>query len=244
MVVWSLPTDIGSTTDRFGDMILDEWANLPLFPLNTVLFPGMVLPLHIFEERYKLMINRCLEEERPFGVLLIRQGREAGEVAVPHNVGTTTIIAGVNRFDDGRMNIVTIGSERFRLRSLHHGQPYLVGDAEPWPLIGAATERAREQVGSVRALFQHYLSLLAQAQGQKIEIDEVPVEPRTLALLVAISLQLPMPQKQRLLDQPTVSQMLRAERVIMRREQLLLNHVIQTQTKQWEGGYSGYLAKN
>ena len=71
----------------------NQWSDLPLFPLNTVLFPGMVLPLHIFEERYKLMINHCLEEERPFGVLLIREGKEVGSGAVPYQVGTTTMIA-------------------------------------------------------------------------------------------------------------------------------------------------------
>ena len=111
-----------------------QWTDLPLFPLNTVLFPGMVLPLHIFEERYKLMVNRCLEEELPFGVLLIREGREVGEQAVPHEVGTTTVIAGATRLDGGQLNIVTIGHERFRLRSIRYDQPYLVGDAEPWPL--------------------------------------------------------------------------------------------------------------
>lgn len=221
-----------------------QWTSLPLFLLNTVLFPGMVLPLHVFEDRYKLMINRCLEEERPFGVLLIREGKEVGEAAIPYDVGTTTMIAGVSRQDDGRMNIIAIGSERFRLRSLRQDQPYLVGDAEPWPLVGAATEQARDQVGPMRALFRQYLSLLAQAQGHKIEIEEVPTEPRMLALLIAISLQLPMPQKQRLLDQPTVPRMLLAERAIMNREQLLLHYIIQTQTKQWEGGFSGYLAQN
>jgi len=221
-----------------------QWTDLPLFPLHTVLFPGMVLPLHIFEERYKLMINRCLEEERPFGVLLIRAGKEVGGFSVPYQVGTTTLIAAVSRQDDGRMNVVTVGSERFRLRSLRYDQPYLVGNTEPWPLLGASTEQARDQVGPMRALFHHYLSLLAQAQGHKIEIEEVPTEPRTLALLIAIGLQLPMPQKQRLLDQPTVPHLLLAERAILRREQLLLNYMIQTQTKQWEGGYSGYLANN
>jgi hypothetical protein len=225
-------------------MDVSQWTDLPLFPLNTVLFPSMVLPLHIFEERYKLMINHCLEGKRPFGVLLIREGKEVGSGAVPYQVGTTTIIAGVSRMDDGQMNIVTIGHERFRLRAIRHDQPYLVGDAEPWPLIGADNERARNQVGSVRALFTSYLSLLALAQGQRVDVEEIPSEPRLLALLVAITLKLPMSQKQRLLDQPTVSHMLLAERAIMRREQLILNQMIQTQTEQWEGGFSGYLAKN
>ena len=223
---------------------MDKWTSLPLFPLSTVLFPGMVLPLHIFEERYKLMISRCLEEERPFGVLLIREGREVGGGALPYEVGTTALIAGVSRLEEGRMNIVTIGSERFRLHSIRHDQPYLVGDAEPWPLLGAELDQASEQAPLVGALFRQYLTLLAQAQGEKIDVDEVPAEPRALALLVAIALQVPTDQKQHLLHQPTVAQMLRVERALLRREQLILDHIIQTQSEQWEGGYSGLLAKN
>lgn len=222
----------------------DWWSALPLFPLHTVLFPGMVLPLHVFEERYKLMIHRCLEEEQPFGVVLIREGHEVGGPAIPYSVGTTTMIAGVSQLEDGRMNIVTIGNERFRLHAVRHDQPYLVGEAEPWPITGANSEQAREQVGPVRALLIQYLSLLAQAQGHRIEIEEVPSEPRMLALLSAITLQIPMPQKQGLLTQPTVHYMLRAERAIMRREQLILHYMIRTQRQQWEGGYSGYLARN
>jgi Lon protease-like protein len=221
-----------------------QWTNLPLFPLNTVLFPGMVLPLHIFEDRYKLMINRCLEEELPFGVLLIREGNEVGEHAVPHEVGTTTLIAGVTRLEGGQLNIVTIGHERFRLQSIRYDQPYLVGDAEPWPLRGDTGRKAKEQVGPIRALFRQYLSLLVQAQGDRIEIEEIPDQPRQLALLIAISLQLPMVQKQQLLVQPTVARLLLAERAVMNREQLLLDYVIRTQQDQWEGGFSGLLARN
>jgi Lon protease-like protein len=224
--------------------VRDEWKDLPLFPLNTVLFPGMVLPLYIFEERYKLMIDRCLEDDRPFGVVLIQEGKEVGGQALPFEVGTTSEIAGVNRFDDGRMNIVTIGGERFRLKRLSFDEPYLVGDAEPWPLAGSSTERAAKQVEPMRALLRLYLSLLAQAEGHKIKIEDIPTEPRALALLIAIALQLPMIQKQRLLSQPTVLNMLLAERAILRREQLILNYIIQTQKEQWEGGFSGYLARN
>jgi Lon protease-like protein len=223
---------------------MSEWADLPLFPLHTVLFPGMVLPLHIFEERYKIMIQRCLEEQRAFGVVLIRDGREAGGESTPYRVGTTALIASADELDDGRLNIVTIGSERFRLLDLRHDQPYLSAQAEPWPLRGASSEQAQAQVQPLRALFRNYLSQLAQAQGHKIEVEEVPDEPRLLALLIAIALQLPMPQKQALLDQPTVARMLWAERAILRREQLLLNYMIQTQEDQWEGGYSGFLSKN
>ena len=222
----------------------DRWIDLPLFPLNTVLFPGMILPLHIFEERYKLMIKHCLDEECPFGVLLIREGKEVGGTGVPHSVGTSALIASVTREDDGRMNIVTIGLERFRLRNLRRDRPYLVGDAEPFPLVGEDTEQARAQVEPVRARLKHYLDLLEQAQGHSIEIDAVPTDPRTLALLVAITLQLPLAQKQGLLAQPDVVRMLMVEQSIMKREKLLLEYMIGTQAEQWEGGHSGYLAKN
>src|SRR4051812_43493059 len=100
---------------------------LPLFPLNTVLFPGMPLPLHIFESRYREMITVCSRDERPFGVVLIREGQEVGEPAEPFTVGTMARIVGVDRLPDGRMNIVTVGTQRFRL--LNHSadkQSYIV----------------------------------------------------------------------------------------------------------------------
>jgi Lon protease-like protein len=220
------------------------WTDLPLFPLNTVLFPGMVLPLHIFEDRYKLMIDRCLEEEQPFGVVLIREGGEVGGTAVPHVVGTTALIARASRLEDGRMNIITIGSERFRIRSLRYDRPYLSGEAEPWPLDEVGDEPAKHQVEAMSALFRHYLGLLVQAEGHRIDVEEMPSEARTLALLIAIAMQVPMVQKQQLLAQPTVADMLRAELAVLQREQLLLQYVIRTQTEQWEGGFSGFLAKN
>jgi Lon protease-like protein len=223
---------------------VSNWTDLPLFPLNTVLFPGMVLPLHVFEERYKAMISHCLEEEQPFGVVLIREGKEVGGEAVPYTVGTTAVIASVSHLQEGRMKIVAVGSERFRLESLCHDRPYLVGRANPWPLAGETSLRARRQVGAMRALLQQYLSLVAQAQGHKIEIGEVPSEPLALALAIAIALQLPTSQRQDLLRQPTVTHLLAMERNILRREQLLLDYMIRTQAGQWEGGFSGLLARN
>jgi Lon protease-like protein len=223
---------------------MDDWRDLPLFPLNTVLFPGMVLPLHIFEERYKLMISHCLEDNRPIGVVLIREGREVEGGAAPHDVGTTAVIAGSSHTKDGRYNLVTIGSERFRLLSIRDDLPYLVGSAEPWPLSGGAVELAKRRAKSILASFEQYLELLIKAQGHRMEIEQIPEEPRALALLVAIALQVPPAQKQDLLCQPSVADLLRAEQVMLRRERLLLEYIGGTQTGQWEGGYSGYLAKN
>ena len=223
-------------------MVTDQWGDLPLFPLDTVLFPGMVLPLHIFEERYKLMVNRCLDEERPFGVLLAGESGDAS--ATPYRVGTTTSIARVSRLDDGRMNLVTIGGERFRLLDIRHDGPYLVGTAQPWPLGGESDSEARGQVEPVRRHFRRYLDMLDEAEGHKISINTVPTDPHALALLVAIALQVPKPQKQRLLEQATIPEMLASEQVMLKREHLLLDYVIRTQQEQWEGGFSGFLAAN
>src|SRR5688572_13111983 len=85
---------------------------LPLFPLNTVLFPGMPLRLHIFEERYKLMIERCYSSGAPFGGTLIRKGGEVGGGADPFLIGCTALITEIEPLNDGRMNIVAVGHER------------------------------------------------------------------------------------------------------------------------------------
>ena len=71
---------------------MESMTELPLFPLNVVLFPGMVLPLHIFEPRYREMVNYCLDEKKPFGVVLLREGEERGGPAIPYQVGTAARI--------------------------------------------------------------------------------------------------------------------------------------------------------
>src|SRR5579859_3037980 len=106
---------------------------MPLFPLEqVVLFPGMSLPLRIFEERYKVMIGACQVTDQVFGVVLIHSGREVGEPAEPEPVGCTARMVRVDRIPDGRMHILTIGEQRFRLlghaRAMAEG--YLVGDVQ------------------------------------------------------------------------------------------------------------------
>src|SRR5438045_1104634 len=103
---------------------------LPLFPLHSVLCPGVAMPLHIFEERYRLMIGRCIERREPFGVVLIRDGRESGVLTNKiAGVGTTAVIRQAGRYPDGRLDIVTVGGKRFRIKSVDATrEPYLVGD--------------------------------------------------------------------------------------------------------------------
>ena len=103
---------------------------LPLFPLNVVLFPNAALPLHVFEERYKTMVQDCLDADSQFGVVLIKSGPEVGGSAKPHSVGTIARIARVSRLDDGRMILNVTGQDRFQVRELFDDLPYTAAQVE------------------------------------------------------------------------------------------------------------------
>ncbi|HEV2742354.1 MAG TPA: LON peptidase substrate-binding domain-containing protein, partial [Rubrobacter sp.] len=99
-------------------------SDIPLFPLNVVLMPGAPLPLHIFEDRYKQMVDECLQQESEFGMVF---ADESGT----RKVGCTAkIVELVERYDDGRMLILVEGSRRFRLNNVLTGKPYYVGEIE------------------------------------------------------------------------------------------------------------------
>ena len=128
---------------------------LPLFPLEqVVLFPGMSLPLRIFEERYKVMIGACQVTDQLFGVVLIRTGREVGDPAEPEQTGCTARMVRVDRIPDGRMRILTVGEERFRLSGPARTMPegYLVADVELLP-DPTSVSVDTELISNVRAQF-------------------------------------------------------------------------------------------
>src|SRR6202041_2864182 len=108
--------------------------SLPLFPLGTVLFPGLLLPLHIFEERYRRLVRDLLTEPEPrqFGVIAIRKGRETGVdgVSALYEIGCTATLRRVDELDDGRFDLITVGTQRFRLLALDQTRPYLQGEVE------------------------------------------------------------------------------------------------------------------
>lgn len=104
---------------------------LPLFLLNSVLFPNSRMQLHVFESRYRQMVQSCLESNLPFGVVLIRSGDEVGEPAEPYLVGTKVRILESIRYDDGRYDLTLEGVERFRIRTLDSEEPFMRGTIEP-----------------------------------------------------------------------------------------------------------------
>jgi Lon protease-like protein len=150
--------------------------------LNTVLFPGMLLPLHIFEPRYREMIKHCLDGDRTFGVCLIASGPEVGGDANPFPVGTTCEIRTVEPLEDGRMHLVTFGVERFRIRKLIREQAYLeaevesVPDEEP-PELGDLPDAVREAT-------EQYVRRALAAQGEANQEFDLPEDPVALSHLI------------------------------------------------------------
>ncbi len=224
-----------------------EAVEMPLFPLNTVLFPGQVLPLHIFEERYRLMIRHCLAQDLPFGVVLIKRGQEAGDEAEPYTVGTVARIIESTHLGNGTMNIVTVGVERFRIRRLLRDQPYLRGQVLTLPMADPDDPEqvlARAQV--VRDRVERYVELIAEAAGLQIQIEEIPTGAEQIGYLAAVTMQIDNKEKQELLGSASVTQMLRREMALLNRENALLTWM--TGSKEWpEGaqfGFSGTLLPN
>jgi hypothetical protein len=149
---------------------------LPLFPLHTVLCPGVALPLHVFEPRYRALVARCLEEGGPFGIVLIRNGREVGPGPTSiATVGTVAEIREAGKFGDGRYELLVVGVRRFRIESVTVGrEPYLVGDVEELEDEIGDRETARTLTDRVTQRFVRYLALLQPTEGE--EVDEIDVQ--------------------------------------------------------------------
>lgn len=202
---------------------------MPLFPLNVVLFPGMALPLHIFEPRYREMINRCLDEDLAFGVVLIKEGREVGGEAVPHRVGTAARIVKVDRQQDGRMNIQVVGTRRFRIEELNRDLPYLSGRVRHFPVTDGDTKQAVDRAHKVRPKITRYVELLTKATGIQLKLDRLPEDATSLAFLTAITLQVRPEDKNRMLATQGVPQLLELGNYYLGRELQLLDHMISSQ---------------
>ena len=211
---------------------------LPLFPLNTVLFPGMPLRLHIFEERYKLMIHSCIRQSQPFGVVLIKEGAEAlGPLAEPHAVGCTARIMSVEQLEEGRMNIVAIGRERFRIVSLDHDLPYLVGTVERYPLHEGDPVAQEDAARRLRPWITNYMEVLSALDDIELHADQLPADPVALAIVAATLLQVPQRQKQGLLATDSVVDLLTTMRALYRREVAFVKEMV-AQDVQDQGSFS------
>jgi Lon protease-like protein len=205
-------------------------ATLRLFPLNTVLFPGANLNLHVFEPRYRQMISECLAGGEAFGVVLIRDGAEAGDPDVmPHEVGTTAEIDDVTPLPAGRYYISTVGRRRFKIVDVIRREPFMLVQVEYLDEDDDEDE-LRELVDLVRDEFNEYLRLLVAFSGAPADVD-VPHDPVDASYLIGDTLQVADAMKQRLLELPSTKQRLTVELEFLRRLLPQLRSLVERKTK-------------
>lgn len=209
--------------------------HLPLFPLGTVLFPGLLLPVHVFEERYRQLMAEltALPEDTPrqFGVVAIRSGREVrGSVEddglqALYEVGCIAEVRRVREHPDGRFDVTTSGSTRFRLLAVHRPTDetrYLRADVELLPERAGERSAVAPLTARVRAAFPRYLDAIATAQGSPVEAAEIPNDPLLLSYLVAATMMLELGERQQLLAAATAEERLALELRLLARETGLL----------------------
>lgn len=211
---------------------------LSLFPLNTVLFPGMPLRLHIFEERYKAMFRTCISERQPFGVALIRNGSEAhGPLADPYSIGCSARILEVESLDEGRLNVLALGQHRFRILSLNYDKPYLTGLVENYPLEDGDQDALGEAGNRLLPWVRRYMRMLDQYTDSRLEPEKLPADPLVLAYLGAVLLQVPPSQKQELLVARSGVDFIDRMIAIYRREVALLDSIINMEMGDTDGRF-------
>ncbi len=210
---------------------MSDTYELPLFPLHTVLFPGMPLPLHIFEPRYKLMIGECVRNATPFGVVLIERGSEVGGGATIYTVGTTAVIGNVQRLDGGEMDILTFGKDRFIVEATSNRQPYLIGSVRDYPMQDTEHADVTNLSHRVSTMVSNYLNIFSTLGEANMELDKLPSDPQAIAFLTAVVLHMPMKDKQELLSIASLPRLLRRERSMLHREALILRDLIETGTR-------------
>jgi ATP-dependent Lon protease len=181
---------------------------IALFPLpNLVLFPHIVVPLHIFEERYKLMINGCIENSAVFGLVLLRAGSDAESEEAIHRVGVTARVVEVERLDEGRMNILCEGEGRFRILRFTQQQPFWKGSAE---LFEDKQHPSEESLyDQVAALYRSMASLSAVLSGAPEAEAGLPESPVDLSYMVSYVLDIDSEEKQKLLEMDSTAERLR-----------------------------------
>ena len=196
---------------------------VPLFPLRTVLVPGLVLPLHIFEPRYRLMISMLTdapEDERGFGIVAMRPGRSEsdGRDGI-YEVGTMARITKVDALPDGRYDVVTVGARRFSIESLDDEMPYTRAEVRLHDEPIGEPARTRQLAHDAVRLLEAYRDVIAGwGVIRMAHIDNLPEDPVVLSYLVASAIVTDLPERQALLGIADAEQRLESVCAVLRRE--------------------------
>jgi Lon protease-like protein len=186
---------------------------IPLFPLpNLVLFPSVAVPLHIFEDRYKLMINGSIDKDEPFGLVCLRSGALEESETTIHRVGVTARVVQVDRLDDGRMNVLCHGETRFRVYRFIQQVPYWKASVDFFDDDHESPASLRQLHGEAAALYRKALELGARLGSEEPDaetVPELPESPAELSFMLSYVLDTEPEEKQRLLEMTSTAERLR-----------------------------------
>jgi Lon protease-like protein len=172
------------------------------------------------------MIADCQREDKPFGIVLVKQESELLQ-EIPHEIGTMIEIRDLNQLPDGRYIFMAFGVRRFRILSQHREKPYLSGIVEMFDDVAEPRERLASSARQVQHLFEDYLDLLLKASGEEKTIEiPLPDEPEELSHFIAYFLDLPEDFKQHFLELTSTQQRLQEEIAILRREVPFLRQIL------------------
>lgn len=197
---------------------------LPVFPLNAVLFPGVTMPLHVFEDRYRALVHHLLaipdKSERVFGIVAIREGYEVGAHGVQsvHRVGCLAQMTMVEAHPDGRFDIEVVGRQRIRLDSMDTSGPYLVGDVEVLEEEARPSVEPDAEAERALATFEAYRAQVSEVRGAEVLDGVFPRDPAYLSYSLAASCLLTLRERQSLLETASAPQRLIMLRLSMREE--------------------------
>ena len=193
----------------------ERW--LPLFLLNTVLFPGGALPIQVFEDRYKLLMQHCLEGDKNLGIVLIKSGSEVGEPATPYSTGTMGQVVQARRMEDGRMLVSVAGKQRFHIKQITQYRPYIGADVD---LLEDEPEEwvPPTEMEAIRSAVARHISLAMGLRGGWQGEVKTTLHPVSLSYFIGGILQADLKEKQALLEEPSPSKRLELELDLLRRE--------------------------
>lgn len=198
-------------------------TSVPVFPLNTVVFPGVVTPLHIFEDRYRALMRDLVAipdpADRTFAVVAIREGYEVGDRGVQslHRVGTLVQLTEIERYDDGRFDIEVTGRQRIVLDQVDASGEYLIARGDLVDDEEDSSEAAEEAERALAA-FEEYREALSTMRGGPVLAGPLPHDPAYLSYSLAATCLLSQSQRQDLLEAPDAFTRLRMLRGSLREE--------------------------
>lgn len=179
---------------------------MPIFPLNTVVFPGVTVPLHVFEDRYRALVHHLLtiaeKSQRLFGIVAIREGYEVGSHGVQsvHRVGCVVQMTSVEPYPDGRFDIEVVGRRRLRLDALDTSGSYLLGDVETVDEARVDRPEVVKEALRTRDTFETYRRRLSDLRGDEVLDGDLPRDPEYLSYSLAATCLLTLQERQALLE--------------------------------------------